>query len=136
MKKRLEKFGDVQLLVRTFYNRVLEDEMLSPFFAYVKQHHWERHLEVLDAFWNNVLFYTGNYYGNPLQVHATLHRFNKLESKHFDRWLQLFNATVDELFKGEKAAMAKQRALSIATIMKIKILHRNQDEIFEGNHLE
>src|SRR4051794_11303394 len=117
MKTDIEKFEDVQLLVRSFYNKVLEDKMLSPFFAYAKKHHWEKHLEVLDAFWNNVLFYSGNYYGNPLQVHLTLHRFSNLESKDFDRWLQLFDETVDELFEGEKAAMAKQRAHSIATIM-------------------
>jgi len=129
MKKKIEKLEDVQLLVRSFYNKVLEDDMLAPFFAYVKQHHWDRHLEVLDAFWCNVLFYSGNYYGNPLQVHTTLHRFSKLEDKSFDRWLQLFEETVDELFEGEKAAMAKQRALSIATIMKVKILHKGDDKL-------
>ena len=85
MKKKIEKFEDVQLLVRSFYNKVLEDDMLSPFFSYVKTHHWDKHLEVLDNFWNNVLFYSGNYYGNPLQVHATLHRFHKLESKNFEQ---------------------------------------------------
>lgn len=131
MKKDIAKFEDVQLLVRSFYNKVLEDEMLSPFFAYVRKHHWDKHLEVLDAFWSNVLFYSGNYAGNPLQIHATLHRFSKLESKHFDRWLQLFDGTVDELFEGEKAAMAKQRAHSIATIMRIKILYKDDDRYFE-----
>src|SRR5690242_16706094 len=103
MQKNIEKFEDIQLLVRSFYTKVLTDEMLGPFFSYVKNHHWDKHLEVLVNFWNNVLFYSGNYYGNPLEAHTILHRFNKLESKHFDRWLKLFNTTVDELFKGEKA---------------------------------
>lgn len=123
MKKEITTFEDVQLLVRSFYNKVLDDEILSPFFAYVRQHHWDKHLAVLDTFWNNVLFYTGDYFGNPLQVHTTLHHFSKLSNKDFERWLQLFTQTVDELFEGEKAELAKQRATSIATIMRIKILH-------------
>ena len=130
MKKELETFEDVQLLVRSFYNKVLEDEMLSHFFSYVKQHHWNKHLAVLDTFWNNVLFYSGDYYGNPLQVHTTLHHFSKLKNKDFDRWLQLFTETVDELFEGEKAELAKQRAMSIATIMRIKILHADGGSSF------
>ena len=39
------------------------------------------------------------------------------------RWLQLFTSTVDELFEGEKAELAKQRAMSIATVMQLKLLH-------------
>jgi hemoglobin len=122
MKKDIEKLEDVQLLVRSFYEKVFADEMLSPFFAYVRVHHWERHLEVLTSFWDNILFYSGNYDGNPLEVHTTLHHFSKLTPENFSRWLKLFMQTVDELFSGDKAELAKQRALSIATVMQIKIL--------------
>ncbi len=123
MKKEINCFQDVQLLVRSFYEKVLKDEILGHFFAYVKAHHWEKHLNVLDSFWNNVLFFDGGYSGNPLEVHKTLHHFKKLEEKDFQRWLHLFIETVDELFTGDKAELAKQRALSIATIMRIKILY-------------
>ena len=36
-------------------------------------------------------------------------------------WLHYFNSTVDELFEGQVAFLAKQRAKSIATIMQIKM---------------
>jgi hemoglobin len=133
MKKEIETFEDVQLLVRSFYNKVLNDEMLCPFFAYVKKHHWNKHLEVLDSFWNSILFYSGDYYGNPLEKHATLHYFSKLEKKNFERWLKLFNQTIDELFYGDKAELAKQRANSIATIMQIKILHVKEENIINND---
>ena len=126
MKKKIETFEDVQLLVRTFYNKVLADEILSPFFAYVKDNHWERHLEVLNNFWDNILFYSGNYSGNPLAVHTTMHHFTRLEPKHFERWLKLFNQAVDESFHGEKAEMAKERARSIAAVMQIKIIQKKR----------
>jgi hemoglobin len=35
----------------------------------------------------------------------------------------LFTKTVDQLFEGEHADLAKQRAVSIATVMQLKILH-------------
>ena len=126
MKRDIEKFEDVQLLVRSFYNKVLNDDMLSGFFSYVKDHHWQKHLEVLDSFWDNILFYSGNYNGNPLEVHTTLHHFNRLNAVHFERWLKLFKETVDDLFQGQKAELAKQRAVSIATVMQVKILYKKE----------
>ena len=35
--------------------------------------------------------------------------------------IKLFTTTVDELFAGSNAEQVKQRALSIATVMRIKI---------------
>lgn len=122
MKKDIEGAEDVQLLVRSFYSKVLQDDLLAHFFAYAKEHKWEEHLQTLDSFWNSIIFYKNDYLGNPMQVHKTLHAFKHLQHRDFERWLQLFNQTVDELFEGEKAELAKQRAMSIATMMRIKIL--------------
>ena len=132
MKKQIESEQDVQLLVRSFYDKVLKDDILGPYFSYVKNTHWEEHLKVVDSFWNNILFYTGGYHGNPLAVHTTLNFFNKLQRKDFDRWLHLFDETVDHLFEGEKAGQAKQRARSIATIMQVKILDANNPGVTIG----
>lgn len=128
MKKKIERFEDVQLLVKSFYDKILQDEKLSPFFSYVKSNRWEEHLTVLTTFWKKMLFYTGGYFGNPLEVHKTLHHFKKLDKEDFSKWLRLFNQTIDELFEGEKAELARQRALTIATSMQIKILPRDSDD--------
>jgi hemoglobin len=127
MRKRIENLTDVQLLVRSFYNKVLKDDRLSPFFSSVKSSHWQRHLEVMDSFWSNVLFYTGDYNGNPFDVHKTMHRLKGLDIKDLERWMELFNETMDDLFEGEKAELAKQRALSIAAIMRIDIIGNDNE---------
>jgi hemoglobin len=44
-----------------------------------------------------------------------------LKKQHFETWLRYFKETVDEYFEGEIAFIAKERATSIATVMKIKI---------------
>ena len=79
-------------------------------------------------FWQNIIFHTGGYTGNPMRIHMNLHKQAPMKKEHFDRWLQLFTATVDELFEGEKAEQAKQRALSIATVMQINIAQLPQQE--------
>lgn len=114
---------DIIHLVDSFYEKVKIDDLIGPMFTTVVKVNWEKHLPVMYDFWENMLFYTGTYAGNPLESHRRLHRLYPLKEEHFNRWILLFTDTVDELFKGEKALLAKQRAFSIATVMKIKILN-------------
>jgi hemoglobin len=44
-----------------------------------------------------------------------------LKKAHFDQWLFLFNETINQLFIGEKAEMAKQRAAVIAWTINSKL---------------
>ena len=63
-----------------------------------------------------------------MMVHKKLHNKTPLNAAHFKEWIQLFTQTIDELFEGEKAELAKQRAISIATMMQIKILHQQEKD--------
>ncbi len=122
MKKDIRSREDIELLVRAFYDKVKHDPVIGHIFTEVINVNWERHLPTMFDFWENTLFYTGSYSGNPMQSHKRLHKLFPLNDKHFERWIALFTGTVDELFDGEKALLAKQRALSISTVMRIKIL--------------
>jgi hemoglobin len=44
-----------------------------------------------------------------------------MEVKHFDRWIQHFNTTIDEFFSGPKAEEAKTRAGQIAKTFQFKL---------------
>jgi len=121
MKRDIETRGDIELLVKTFYDKVKIDPVIGYLFNNVFSVNWDKHLPVMFDFWENTLFYTGGYTGNPMKSHQRLHSQYPLQAKHFVQWVHLFTATVDELFAGEKAELAKQRALSISTIMQIKI---------------
>lgn len=122
MKKDITDRTDIQLLVDTFYDKVKADEMIGFFFNDIAKVNWEKHLPVMYNFWENVLFYTGSYQGNPMTVHQHIHRVVPLTKEHFDRWYALFSETVDALFDGNTALLAKQRALSIATVMQINLI--------------
>lgn len=112
---------DVERLIRKFYDKVLADDRIAYIFTDVAQIDLEEHFPKLFAFWEAQLLGTSTYQGNPMQVHLDLNRKTPLEEEHFERWLDLFNLTVDELFEGPKAHLAKERALSIATVMRIKL---------------
>lgn len=121
MKKDIENRDDVVKLVNAFYDKVKPDETIGYFFNKVVAVDWEKHLPVMYNFWENIIFHSGGYTGNPMRMHMDLHKKSPVKKEHFNRWIQLFNETVDELFEGEKAEQAKQRALSIATVMQINI---------------
>ncbi len=113
------------MLVDSFYARVNEDKLLGPVFNDIAKVDWETHLPKMYDFWESIVFNNAIYRGNPMQAHIDVHRLTQLSKEHFDRWLQLFKATVDDLFSGTNAELIKVRAESIATVLQIKI---NQSE--------
>lgn len=122
MKKDIRNRIDIELFVNNFYDRVKTDPVIGYIFTEIAKVNWERHLPVMYNFWENALFYSGTYKGNPLELHKHLHRVMPLEPLHFDQWIRIFNETMDELFDGPKAGLAKERAYSIAQIMQRNIL--------------
>jgi hemoglobin len=122
MNRDIETRDDIELLIRQFYEKVKRDSVIGYIFTDLARVNWDKHLPVMFDFWENTLFFTGTYTGNPMKSHQRLHQLYRLNEKHFLQWVQLFTSTVDELFAGEKAELAKQRAISISTVMRIKII--------------
>lgn len=113
--KEIEHPDDVTLLVHTFYDKLIADELVSHFF---KDLDLAEHLPKIVAFWSFILLDEPGYSANMMEKHARL----DLNEESFDRWLKLFHETVDQFFTGEKADLAKQRSSLIAWTMKSKLL--------------
>ena len=120
-KKDITDSSDVKLLVDTFYKQVLVDELIGHFFAKIVPIKLETHMPIMYSFWENVLFYTGEYKRNPMIKHADMNKKSPLKQDHFDRWLSLWTKTVDELFSGDKAEEAKSKADQIGKLMLFNI---------------
>jgi hemoglobin len=106
----------IETLVRGFYERVRQDELLGPVFA-AKIDDWEPHLQKMFAFWSSVVLMSGRFHGNPMLKHAVL----PIDAKHFDRWLALFEQTASELCPPEAAALFADRAHRIAESLELGI---------------
>ncbi len=118
--------GDIELLMNTFYERLLADENISYIFTDVAKLDIKTHIPVIADFWETVLLNKNVYHNNTMKIHLELNDKISLEKGHFDVWLKHFTATVDEFFEGDIALLAKQRAKSVATVMQIKIAQKNK----------
>lgn len=121
-KQDILTLDDVKNLVDTFYSKVRQDRLIGPVFDERIEDRWPAHLNKMYTFWQTVLLGEHTYYGSPFPPHANL----PVEKQHFDRWIELFYATLDELFSGEVADEARWRANKMATMFQIKIDHYQQ----------
>ena len=110
----IETRDDVERLVRAFYGRALTDPIIGFIFTDVAKLDLEAHVPQITAFWETVLLDGKSYRGSAFRPHAELHAKVGLREGHFERWLQLWFGTVDELFAGDRANLAKVHALRVA----------------------
>ncbi|MBL7802475.1 MAG: group III truncated hemoglobin [Saprospiraceae bacterium] len=116
----IEFSEDVKKLVDTFYDKVRQDDVIGYIFNEVARVNWPEHLPRMYAFWEFLLLSHDTYRGNPLEKHWPVHEKSPFTAEHFDRWVALFQQSVDELFAGPRAQDAKFRAFAIAETWKPK----------------
>ncbi len=119
----IEQLDHIRLMVDSFYSKVREDELLAPVFNQRIADKWPQHLEKMYRFWQTVLLGDHTYFGSPFLPHAKL----PVDKIHFDRWLELFNDTIDEHFQGEKAREARWRAEKMAEMFYHKIQYNRNN---------
>ncbi len=124
MKTDVAKRSDIEKIVGLFYDQIKNDEILGPFFSEVMQVSWDRHIRLMSDFWENALFYTGDYDGDPITAHKKVNIVKPTRPEHFERWLNLFTKTVDVLYRGKNAAKMKKHARGIAAVMQEKVAGR------------
>lgn len=118
----VESIEDIQLFVDTFYSKVREDELIGPIFQNVIQDKWPEHLAKMYRFWQTILLDEHTYNGRPFPPHMNL----PVEREHFERWLSLFFETIDSLFQGKKAELAKWQGNRMAEMFQAKIAYFRQ----------
>ncbi|WP_346882654.1 group III truncated hemoglobin [uncultured Algibacter sp.] len=113
----IENRVDIELMVDTFYDSVRSDDILGPIFNGVIGDNWDKHLDTMYRFWQTVLLHQFAYKGSPFTPHRKL----PIDQNHFDRWLSIFNASMDVNFKGKIAEEGKWRASKMAQMFMIKL---------------
>ena len=126
--------ADCEALVRAFYGRALVDPVIGYLFTDVAHLDLEAHVPRITCFWETVLLGARSYGGGAFRPHLELHRRSPLRHGHFQRWLSLWSATVDELFAGERAQLAKAHAERVtgAFISRLDSFDGRQDEAAPG----
>ncbi|WP_345083541.1 group III truncated hemoglobin [Nemorincola caseinilytica] len=112
---------DIEHLIDTFYSKVRKDDLLGPIFDTIIGNDWSHHLPIMYKFWDMVLFSAPGYAGSPVRKHTDIDKKMPMDRPHFDRWLAIWIETVDEMFVGEYADMAKNKASLMANLIHMKI---------------
>lgn len=107
----IETREDLENLLAEFYKTATADRKIGHHFAGLDL---AAHLPIIVDFWEKVLFGKAVYFGNPLAVHQMLHEKSLLKTEHFQRWVEIFQRTIDKFFVGETSENAKLRAKMIA----------------------
>lgn len=110
----IETHEDCAALVRAFYAKALEDEIIGFLFTDIAKLDLEHHLPRITRFWETVLLGARTYGGGAFRPHLELNMKVPLQRGHFERWLWLWHGTVDELFSGPVADEAKRHADRVA----------------------
>ena len=110
----IETRDDCERLCRAFYDKALTDHYIGWLFVDVAKMDLEAHMPRITSFWETVLLGAQTYHGGAFRPHVAIHRQAPLSAAHFGRWLTLWYETVDELFEGERAELAKAHANRVA----------------------
>ena len=111
----------IDALVEGFYARVRDDGLIGPIFA-ERIADWAPHLVQMKLFWSSVALSTGVYQGRPMPKHLPL----PIDSRHFNRWLELFRATARDLCPPAAADHFIERAERIAQSLELGVAGWNK----------
>ena len=106
---------DLESLLVQFYAVATADGLLGSYFAGVDM---SRHMPRIVDFWSTMLFHTRRYSGSAFEPHA---RRPGLTADHFERWVDILEATVDSRFEGPKAQVMKGLARRVAYGMQVRL---------------
>jgi hemoglobin len=119
--KDISSREDILTLLIQFYERVKADDLLGIIFNEVIPLDWDHHIPLIADFWETILLDQPKYKDNAMEKHFVIHQLYPLSKFHFERWLLLFNTTLDEQYTGPVAILAKKRAAGIAQLMQLKM---------------
>ncbi|MBS7334289.1 group III truncated hemoglobin [Faecalibacter bovis] len=131
MKKDISNSEDVEFLVNQFYDLVVNDELIGPFFNNVANVNWDEHLPHMVQFWETVLLGKATFEGWPMRTHLVLNKKASLKEEHFERWIEYWYKVLDENFEGPVALEAKNRAKIMRDLILFKIEQQKTQNIIQ-----
>jgi hemoglobin len=114
IKSDIDTKEKIEKMIRAFYSSLLKDEKISSVFANTD---FEKHMPHMISFWSFVLLDEAGYTTNVFDKHVNL----GIKQEHFAIWLSHLENTINSMFTGVKADLAKQRAQTIAFTFENKL---------------
>jgi hemoglobin len=106
------------------------DDLLAPLFEEVAETDWAVHIPRLIDYWCRILLGERDYRGALLEAHREVHDREVFRDEHYDRWFQLWVASIDVRWEGPNAERAKRHAASTAALISRRL--RGVDHRVDG----
>jgi len=114
----LDTSDAIDALVSRFYARVMRDPLLAPLFTEVAGIDLDHHLPRITAYWRKMLLGHPGYRRHMMARHRAVDARRPFEAHHYERWLSLFEAALDEGARGPVTERARTLARRIAGNMR------------------
>jgi hemoglobin len=108
-------------LVVAFYREIVFDDLLGPLFEEVAETDWAVHIPRLIDYWCRILLHERGYRGALLDAHREVHEREAFRDEHFDRWYELWVASIDARWRGPRAQHAKDHAATTAALISRRL---------------
>lgn len=108
----------IKKLVDNFYDKVRQSEELAYIFENkigTTKEEWQHHLQNMYNFWSSLMLASGKYKGNPMKKHKDLPTFPE---QKFDKWLELFSQTANEIYEKNIAEKFIEKSQLIARSLR------------------
>ncbi|MCC5951472.1 MAG: group III truncated hemoglobin [Acidimicrobiia bacterium] len=114
----LDDRDEIAEFVRRFYRDIAQDTRFHHYFDTLAHVDWHAHTAELTDFWSGVLI------GGPhesadevIEAHRWLHDAEPFDEALFDRWLEIFDTTLDGGWHGPNTEIARRRGHGLAWAM-------------------
>lgn len=114
----LDDRAEIVEFVTRFYREIAQDQRFHHYFGTLANVDWHAHTLDLTDFWSGLLL------GGPhqladevIEAHRWLHDADPFDQALFDRWLEIFDATLDDGWHGPLTETARRRGHGIAWAM-------------------
>lgn len=121
----------IEKLIRTFYAKVIQDDLVGPYFIRtlgddLTSFKWYEHFSLLDNFWLGMILEEGHYRGDPFMPHVFL---GEIPKEAFDRWLALFRETLEEIYTPINVLKfyGKAKGITKRFMTDLEIYHEDDD---------
>jgi len=125
MKSDIKNEHDIKVFLDAFYEKVKLDKKIAFIFTDIANLDWDDHMPKIYGFWEAILLGKPGFNGDVMGAHIRLNKKVKLKTEHFDRWIKLFNETINEMFEGNVANEAINRANIIRNTIEYNVSNAN-----------
>jgi hemoglobin len=109
---------EIAEFVTRFYREIAQDDRFHHWFETIAHVDWQAHNAELTDFWSGMLLDEPHLQADDvIEAHRWLHESDAFDAALFDRWLEIFDATLEGGWSGPLTEAARRRGHGIAWAM-------------------